>query len=148
MTSKYTYHGNSLITVPTPSVVLYRIPNNDTLYSGTPVEFRCAIEVNGGEAVDTGFTVSSTWSGPSGVLVTGGRFTLSSPVLNGSHYISLLGITPLQSSDTGTYTCTALVSPVPSSSTHVVASTSSFSQSTLGVGKNVSMSKNQIRFQL
>lgn len=97
--------------VPTPTVTVRRTPNDSTLYAGTQVSLTCTIELNGGAAVDTGVTVSTTWDGPSGVLTTGGRVTVSTPTIHGGYYESTLSITSLQSSDDGTYNCSAVVSP-------------------------------------
>ncbi len=113
---------------------MYRTPNDSSLYAGKQLDFTCTIEPNGGTSVDTGVTVSTTWRGPSGVLTSGGRVTVSPPVLEYGRYESLLRITSLQSSDSGTYTCAAVVSPNPPS-TYVIASATSSDQSSLSVGE-------------
>ncbi len=92
------------------------------------------MKLTGLAAVDTGFSVSTTWHGPSGVLSSGSGIIVSSPVLEDGKYKSLARITSLQSSDTGTYTCTAIVSPDPPS-TYVIASVGSSDQSNIDVGK-------------
>ncbi len=62
--------------------------------------------------VDTGYRVSTVWSDPRG---TSNRFTVADPVFMNGKYSSVLEINYLQSSDTGTYTCSASVSPDPAS---------------------------------
>ncbi len=104
------------------------------MYAGTQLDFTCTVELNGGTSVDTEVTVSTTWRGPSGVITSDGRVSVSPPVLENGRYQSLLRITSLQSSDSGTYTCAAVVTPNPPS-TYVIASATSSDQSSVDVGK-------------
>ncbi len=122
------------VAVPTPGVDLHRTPSDSTVHIGTQLQFTCTVELNGGTSVDTGVTVSTTWRGPSGVLTSGGRVSVSPPVLDNGRYQSLLKIASLQSSDSGTYTCAAVVSPNPPS-TYVTSAASSH-QSSVYVGKH------------
>ncbi len=62
--------------------------------------------------LDTGYRVSTVWSDPRG---TSNRFTVADPVFMNGKYSSVLEINYLQSSDSGTYTCSASVSPDPAS---------------------------------
>ncbi len=124
----------SAVTVPAPDVHVHRTPSSGTVYAGKQLDFTCTVEPNGGTSVDTGVTVSTTWLGPSGVLTSGGRVSVSSPVLENGRYQSLLRITSLQSSDSGTYTCAAVVSPNPPS-TYIIASLSSSAQLNVVIGK-------------
>lgn len=124
-----------MATVPTPSVVLQRTPSSATLYGGTQVDFTCTIEPSDVDLVSINITVSTTWNGPNGTLVSGGRFTLLSPVLRNGLYASSLSITSLQTSDTGAYTCTAVVRPDPVSTPYIATSMSSSSQSEIDIGE-------------
>ncbi len=128
----------SPITVPAPDVRLHRTPSSGTVYAGTQLDFTCTVELNGGTSVDIGVTVSTTWRGPSGVLTSDGRVSVSPPVLENGLYQSLLRITSLQSSDSGTYTCAAAVSPNPPS-TNIIASATSSDQSSVNVGKYIAV---------
>ncbi len=121
--------------VPAPGVRVHRTPSDSTLQVGTQLDFTCTVELNGGTSVDTGVTVSTTWRGPSGVLTSDGRVFVSPPVLENGRYQSLLSVTSLQPSDSGTYTCAAVVSPNPPS-TYVIASATPSDQSSVHVGKN------------
>ncbi len=124
------------IAVPTPGVRVHRTPSDSTLQVGTQLDFTCTVEPNGGTSIDTGVTVHTTWRGPSGVLTSDGRVSVSPPMLENGRYQSLVRITSLQSSDSGTYTCAAVVSPNPPS-TYVNASATFSDQSRVDVGKYI-----------
>ncbi len=124
----------ALHAAPTPTVTVQRTPHASRVYTGSQIDITCQVELNGGTSVDTGVTVSTTWRGPSGVLTSGGRVSVSPPVLENGRYQSLLRITSVQCSDSGTYTCAAVVSPNPPS-TYIIASLSSAAQSNVIVGK-------------
>ncbi len=119
-------------TVPVTDVHVHRTPSDSTVYAGTQLDFTCTVELN--MFVDTGVTVRTTWRGPSGVLTSGGRVFVSPPVLENGRYRSLLRFLSVQSSDSGNYTCTAVVSPNPPS-TYIIASATSSDQSSINVGK-------------
>ncbi len=123
------------VAVPTPGVLVHRAPSNSTLQVGTQLDFICTVELNGGTSVDTGVTVSTTWRGPSGVLTSDGRVSVSPPVLENGRYESLLRIALIQPSDSGTYTCAAVISPNPPS-TYIITSSISSDQSFLHIGKH------------
>ncbi len=120
--------------VPAPTVSVYRTPDHSTVFTGKEVNLTCTVELNEGTAIDTEVTVSVTWQGPQGILQSGGRFSVSPPALNNAQYESLLSIAPVQSSDNGTYTCTAVVGP-GSPTANIVASTSSSDRSAIDAGK-------------
>ncbi len=115
---------------------MHRTPSDSTLQVGTQLDFICTVELSGGTSVDTGVTVRTTWRGPSGVLTSDGRVSVSSPVLENGHYQSLLRIPSLLSSDSGKYTCGAVVSPNPPS-TYIIASATFSDQSRVDVGKHI-----------
>ena len=94
----------------------------------------CDVEVD--EAVDTGISVSTSWRGPSGELASNSRVTLSEiNVLDSENYLSEVMISSLQSSDSGSYTCAATISPDPSAFIQESDSASDVIQ--LSVGKHV-----------
>ena len=95
-------------TVPSPSV---NVTNSSGTYAGTNFNLTCTIEVN--TAVDTPVVVnSSTWHGPV-VIPTGTRVIASEPTGTGTRYQTTLMFRPLNTSDSGYYTCEVTVSPSP-----------------------------------
>jgi hypothetical protein len=99
-------------TVPSPSVTI--IPaDNDLIYAGSSLTLSCTISLNG-ILLDslTDVTVDSTWTGPHGnTLIENGRITVTSEVDDGTFH-SMLMLTPLHTSDTGSYSCNARVSRI------------------------------------
>ena len=92
--------------VPPPSV---SVTNSSDIYAGTNFNLTCTIELN--PAVDTPVVVNSTWQGPV-VIPTGPRVIASEPTGTGARYLMFR---PLNTSDSGHYTCEATVSPSPES---------------------------------
>ena len=102
--------------VPPPSV---SVTNSSGTYAGTNFNLTCAIKLN--TAVDTTVVINSTWHGPV-VIPTGPRVVASAPTGTGSRYQTILMFCPLNTSDSGNYTCEATVSPSPESQ-FIIAST-------------------------
>ena len=98
-----------LSTVPPPSV---SVTNSSGTYAGTNFNLTCTIELN--TAVDTPVVVNSTWHGPV-VILTGTRVVVSEPTRTGIRYQTILMFRPLNTSDSGHYTCEATVGPSPES---------------------------------
>ena len=96
-------------TVPPPSV---SVTNSSSTYAGTNFNLTCTIELN--TAVDTPVVINSTWRGPV-VIATGTRVVASAPTGTGARYQSILMFRPLNTSDSGNYTCEVTVSPSPGS---------------------------------
>ena len=96
-----------LSTVPPPSV---SVTNSSETYAGTNFNLTCTIELN--TAVDTPVVVNSTWHGPV-VIPTGTRVIASEPTGTGIRYQTILMFRPLNTSDSGNYTCEVTVSPSP-----------------------------------
>ena len=95
--------------VPPPSV---NVTNSSRTYAGTNFNLTCTIELN--TAVDTPVVVNSTWCGPLGIP-TGTRVVASEPTETGARYQTILMFRPLNTSDSGNYTCEVTVSPSPES---------------------------------
>ncbi len=108
-------------------------PNPDrTLYDGESVNLTCTITVD--PAVDSAVAVTASWAGPGGgVLSNGGHVTVSG-VTGSGPYQSTLTLSPLVTSDTGGYTCTASVG---TSTPQVVASGNATDTHTITVGKRM-----------
>ena len=96
-------------TVPPPSI---NVTNSSSTYAGTNFNLTCTIDLN--TAVDTTVVVNSTWHGPV-MIPTGTRVTASEPTGTGARYQTTLMFRPLNTSDSGNYTCEATVSPSPES---------------------------------
>ena len=88
------------------------VTNSSETYAGTNFTLTCTIELN--MAVDTQVVVNRTWRGPLGVP-TGTRVVSSAPTGTGGRYQTILMFHPLNTSDSGNYTCEATVSPSPES---------------------------------
>ena len=95
------------------------VTNSSSTYAGTNFNLTCTIELN--TAVDTQVVINSTWRGPLGVP-TGTRVVASAPTGTGVRYQTILMFRPLNTSDSGNYTCEATVSPSPESQ-FIIAST-------------------------
>ena len=95
--------------VPPPSV---SVTNSSGTYAGTNFTLTCIIELR--TAVDTQVVVNSTWRGPVGIPA-GTRVVASAPTGTGARYQTILMFRPLNTSDSGNYTCEATVSPSPES---------------------------------
>ena len=85
------------------------VTNSSSTYAGTNFNLTCTIELN--TAVDTPVVVNSTWHGPV-VIPTGTRVVASEPTGNGARYLMFR---PLNTSDSGHFTCEVTVSPSPES---------------------------------
>lgn len=97
-----------VISVPSPIISLNRSPPDDLVYTTTQLTITCLVEVVG---VDnkTAVTVDSTWTTPDEDNGTTYVDTLTHHVLD-----STLTVSSLQSSDSGEYTCSFVVtSPSP-----------------------------------
>ena len=86
--------------------------NSSDIYAGTNFNLTCTIELN--TTVDTAVVVISTWHGPV-VIPTGTRVIASEPTGTGARYQTILMFRPLNTSDSGYYTCEVTVSPSPES---------------------------------
>ena len=99
-------HCTYFFIVPSPSV---HVTNSSSTYAGTNFNLTCTIELN--TAVDTTVVVNSTWHGPV-MIPTGTRVVASEPTGTGArYYLTTLMFWPLNTSDSGHYTCEATVSP-------------------------------------
>ena len=94
--------------VPPPFV---SVTNSSGTYAGTNFTLTCTIELR--TAVDTQVVVNSTWHGP--VILAGTRVVASEPTGTGTRYQTILMFRPLNTSDSGNYTCEVTVSPSPES---------------------------------
>ena len=96
--------------VPSPSVTLSRDPESGILRHGDNLTLTCTIQLDG--AIDTGVDVTVLWTGPPGSISPDNP----TPTMDsGTVYESTVTFSSLETSNSGGYTCTATVSPDPSS---------------------------------
>ena len=88
------------------------VTNSSETYAGTNFNLTCTIQLI--TAVDTPVVINSTWHGPL-VIPAGPRVVASEPTGTGARYQTILMFRPLNTSDSGNYTCEATVSPSPES---------------------------------
>ena len=112
-------HITYMFVVPAVTPPSVSVTNTSRTYAGTNFNLTCAIELN--TAVDTPVVVNRTWRGPV-VIPTGTRVIASEQTGTGARYQSILMFRPLNTSDSGNYTCEATVSPSPESQ-FIIAST-------------------------
>ena len=98
-----------VLAVPPPSV---SVSHSSGTYAGTNFNLTCTIQLI--TAVDTPVVINSTWHGPLGVPA-GPRVVASAPSGAGARYQTILMFRPLNTSDSGNYTCEVTVSPPPES---------------------------------
>jgi len=103
--------------VESPSLSTSREPIG-ILYANQSVTLTCIATLP--ESVDTSVTVVATWTGPRGFLST---ITMATQ----RTYTNTATVNALQTTDSGSYTCSVIVSPDDVSSTFVAASTNTTS---------------------
>ena len=114
-TSHYTF---SLL-VPPPNVSVALNTDVNEVYQGTELVLTCSVSVN--TSVDTSFTVNITWSSDS--LLNRQYVTISNQEGSGHVYSRKVTISPVNTSDSANYICSATV--FPSDSTFIIASNTS-----------------------
>ncbi len=97
-----------------PAVTLLPEPASGTIYAGSVLTLSCSIvlpsEVSG---IINDLTVTSSWTGQSGGEVTGNSRVAVQPATRVSGtlvFLSTVQFNTLRTSDSDTYTCTAVVS--------------------------------------
>ncbi len=106
--SNHSDNHDCAISVPSPTVSIIRSPPDDLLYTTTQLNITCLVEVVGVD-IKTDIVVDSTWTIPDRDNDTTHVDTLTHHVLD-----SALTIPSLQSSDSGKYTCSFVItSPSP-----------------------------------
>ena len=118
-----------LYTVPPPSVVLIQDPNINQLYPTDSLVLTCVIELI--PEVDSYVTINSQWRGHSSLTDSERRVIVSE--LEGVQltYHTTVTFTTLKSSDSGSYICSATVSPL---SENILGSQSTEKSITISVG--------------
>ena len=90
----------------------------EAVYQGTELVLTCSI--SGHSAVNTDFNVEITWSRSTFQVLSGQYITISETEGSGHEYSRTVTFSPVDTSDSAIYTCTASLSPSPTGS--VIAS--------------------------
>ena len=92
--------------VPDPNV-LVSLNTNDTVYQGTELVITCTVTVD--STVDTAYDINMTWSSDPAGVVDGSYFSISDITGSRQEYSSTVTISPVNTTDSANYTCTASV---------------------------------------
>ena len=106
----YVVHTSS---VPAPDVSV-SLNTDDTVYQGTELVISCTVTVD--SAVDTGFDVIMTWKSVPQEAMNGPYVTITNTSGSGHEYCSTVTISPVNTTDSATYSCTASVTPTTTQS--------------------------------
>ena len=112
----YVVHTSS---VPAPNVSV-SLNTNDTVFQGTELVITCTVTVD--SAVDTGFDVIMTWNSAPLEAMNGSYVTITDTSGSGHEYSSTVTISPVDTTDSATYTCTASVTPTTTESDFIIPS--------------------------
>ena len=88
---------------------VYLNTNDDSVYQGTELIITCIATVD--SAVTTRISVNMMWSSESAEIMTRQYITISETSSSGLEYTSTVTIRPVNTTDSGSYTCTVSVSP-------------------------------------
>ena len=108
-----------LPSVPAPDVSV-SLNTDDTVYQGTELVITCTVTVD--SAVDTGFDVIMTWNSVPQATMNGPYVTITDTSGSGHEYSSTVTITPVNTTDSAYYTCTASVTVTVTESDFIVSS--------------------------
>ncbi len=101
-----------------PAVALLHDDGSGTIYAGSVLTLTCSIALPSEvSSIINDLTVTSSWSGQSGGEVMGDGRVAVQPATNVSgtlEFLSTIQFNTLRTSDSDTYTCTAIVTPSPS----------------------------------
>jgi len=123
--------------VESPSLSTSHEPNG-TLYVNQSVNLNCTVTLS--QHVDTSVTVVVTWTGPRGFL---SNITMETQ----ETYTNTVPVNALQTSDSGSYTCSAIARPDVSSN-FVAASTNTTSVLNIVVVGKTQLTQSQAEWDL
>ncbi len=106
------FYVYSITVIPSQST-LVRSPSEATVYTSDSLNLTCTTSIN--PAVNTEVRVTHRWVGPNGVLASGSSMSISEVTGSGQDYTSTVQFNSLRSSDSGSYSCFAVVYSEPSS---------------------------------
>ena len=87
---------------------VYLNTNEDSVYQGTELIITCTATVD--SAVNTRINVNMIWKSEPEIM-TGQYITISDTSSSGLEYTSTVTIRPVNTTDSGSYTCTVSVNP-------------------------------------
>ena len=87
---------------------VYLNTNEDSVYQGTELVITCTVTLD--SAVDTRINVYMMWSSKPAKIMNGQYITISDTSSSGLEYTSTVTIRPVNTTDSGSYTCTVSVS--------------------------------------
>ena len=96
---------------------------DDTVYQGTELIITCTVTVD--SAVDTAFHVNLTWSIDPPETMDGSYVTITETSGSGHVFTSTVTISPVDITDSASYTCTASITPNITDNDYVISSTES-----------------------
>ena len=88
---------------------VYLNTNEDSVYQGTELVITCTAAVD--TAVNTRINVNMMWSSEPANIMNGQYITISETSSSGLEYTSTVTIRPVNTTDSGSYTCTVSVNP-------------------------------------
>ena len=97
----------SSVPPPAVSVSLNTDDDDGSVYQGTELVITCNVTVN--SAVDTEFNVTIEWSSDPAEVMNGSYLTISGTSGSGHEYNSTVTISPVNTTDSATYTCTTSI---------------------------------------
>ena len=107
-------------TVPAPAVSVYLNTNEDSVYQGTELVITCTATVD--NAVNTRINVNMMWSSEPAEIMTIQYITINDTSSSGLEYTSTVTIRPVNTTDSGSYTCTVSVSPTIPHTDNIISS--------------------------
>ena len=116
-----------IFTVPAPNATISLIPSSQSVYLGTPINVSCAFSVL--SVVDTPIVFKTFWIGPQGPIYNGNR-TMITTIQSIIVYTTILQISPLNTSDSGLYSCMGNIS---SNSSYIITPINALANITLDV---------------
>ena len=123
---------NFCIAVPTPVVRIIPEPDTAQLFTTDTLDLLCLCNLD--LAVDVPVQVDIKWLGQSAsVMSNDSRVSVVDSEGEVLEYNSILSFSSLQSSDSGTYTCTSIVVPLPTSR-YIINSDSGSTATTFDAG--------------
>ena len=106
------HHDTPISSVPAPDVSISLNTDNDTVYQGTELVITCTLTVD--SAVDIEYDIDMIWSSVTADVMNGPYINISNITGSGQEYTSTITISPVNTTDSATYTCTASITSTDS----------------------------------
>ena len=99
---------------------VYLNTNEDSVYQGTELVITCTVTVD--NAVNTRINISLRWNSESAEIMNGQYITISDTSSSGLEYTSTVTIRPVNTTDSGSYSCTVSVNPTSPHTDNITSS--------------------------